>query len=86
MDYTSGTIPPDTYTFTYEVSTAPGSVPAVTEQFIVEVELVDPCENVVLLAQDQTDPPEAKYDNELVVFIYNPYTVTAEGCPITVSC
>ena len=44
-DFTSGRVPPGTYTFTYDVSTSAGYEVGVTKSFTVEVELIDPCEN-----------------------------------------
>ena len=46
--FTSGDVPPGVYTFTYEVSTSANKEPAVTKEFTVEVELVNPCTNPTL--------------------------------------
>lgn len=44
-DYTDGSVPPGTYTFTYEVSTVPGGP---VQTFDVILTVPDPCENATV--------------------------------------
>ena len=53
-DYTSERIPPNVYTFNFDVSTSTGREPSVTEEFSVQLELVAPpdaCSAAVLTAE-----------------------------------
>ena len=48
-------IPPGVYTFTYDVSTSAGKEPGVTQQFTVDVTVVDPCESPSVTPVDLSD-------------------------------
>ena len=81
-DYTSERIPPNVYTFNFDVSTSAGREPSVTEEFSVQLVLPDPCDPPISLTKVAFENQRYTLTDTGQSYTHPDFSISPDYCPI----